>query len=158
MKRAALLARARSALGQGCAYALGKGGMNPESATPWGEKIESDCSGFALWGAGMPRLVWLDTSRIVQIARDAPRLFVKIPWIEARPGDFVVYPDRQGTDGNHHEGHIGVVSEVHGGPTRVIHCSAGNWKRAGDAIQETGPEAWTMNAGSIVVRAAALED
>ena len=158
MKRAALLARARSAMGHGCVYVLGKGGMNPESPTPWGEKIESDCSGFALWCAGLHRLLWLDTTRLVMIARDLQRVVALVPWIEAKSADFVIYPDRVGTDGKHHQGHMGIVAEAMRGPQRVIHCSAGNWSRTGDAIAETGPEVWTMNAGSIVVRAWTLDD
>ena len=158
MKRAQVVARAHSALGHGCAYVSGKGGMNPESASPWGEKVESDCSGFALWCARLHRLLWLDTLRLVMIARDLERVVALVPWIEAKPGDFAIYPDRTGTDHKHHDGHMGVVTEVNGGPTRVVHCSAGNWKRTGDAIQETGPENWTMNAGSIVVRASTIED
>jgi cell wall-associated NlpC family hydrolase len=158
MTRATVLTRARSGVGHGCAYVLGKGGMNPESATPWGEKIECDCSGFALWTVHLHRLVWLDTTRIVQIARDLARIFVQIPWSDAKPADLIVYGDRIGTDRKEHQGHMGVISEVTHGPTRVIHCSAGNWKRTGDAVQETGPEAWTMNQGSIVVRAYNVED
>jgi hypothetical protein len=40
-------------------------------------------------------------------------------------------------------GHVGVISQVEGGAAvRVIHCSSGNYKRVGDAIQETDLKAF----------------
>jgi hypothetical protein len=53
-------------------------------------------------------------------------------------------------------GHIGIVTEVipgrvgTSGIAKVIHCSSGNYKKTGDAVQETGPEVF-QRPGAILV-------
>lgn len=157
MKREQAVLRARSAIGHGAIYVLGAGGKNPHAAEPWDiPGMGCDCSGLAAWALGLSRFIWLDTSRIYAIAR-GERAFTEVKWTEARPGDLLVYPDRLGTDQKRHQGHVGLVSEASGtGPIMVVHCSSGNFQRHSDAIQETGPEAWT--ARGIVARPAVLED
>ena len=50
-----------------------------------------------------------------------------------QPGDIMVWPDGDG-----HQGHIGIISEVAGGKaSKMIHCSHGNDNKFGRAIQET---------------------
>lgn len=66
-----------------------------------------------------------------------------------------MYPDYISADGKSHDGHIGIVVEASGkgikGAQRVIHCSMGNFKKSGDAIQITGPQAWVARTESIIV-------
>ena len=70
-------------------------------------------------------------------------------------GALLVYPDYVGADGKSHDGHIGVVLEAGDkgikGVQRVIHCSLGNFKKSGDAVQVTGPQAWAVRPNSIIV-------
>lgn len=140
--------RARACLGKRCRYRLGAGGVNPRALVPWNESLECDCSGFALWALGLSRALWYDTTRIAHEAREgAERLFIAVPMGLVEPGDLLVYGDRRGADAVEHQGHVGVVTVVAQsgappGPVFVVHCSSGNWKRYGDAIYETGPEAW----------------
>lgn len=157
MTRQEAVNRARSAIGYGCTYALGKGGANPFRAVPWGDdKKESDCSGFVAWALGIHRVIWLDTSGIVRMAT-AP-LFRAMPLGDAQTADFLVYPDYTDANGQHHNGHVGLVSEV--GPTgaeKAVHCSLGNWRRESDAILETGVDLWISNPATIVARPVFLE-
>lgn len=143
--------RARLACGHGCVYVLGKGGMSPLSDFPFDGNKECDCSGAANWFLGRSRFdgkEWWGTDQIDADASGVQSLFRKVPWAEARPGDLVVYPHQ--TPGHH--GHVGLVTQTDGsGPSRVIHCSLGNFNKAGDAIQETGPAVFTLH-GAIVAR------
>lgn len=161
MTPAAAIARARSAIGHRTAYRLGKGGMNPSSPVPWDASGGCDCSGFIAWVLGISRLSdtpwykkfnggWIETTAIVRDARTPFGFFDEVPWEEARPGMIVVYGDDNG-----HQGHVGMVTRFKrgGGPHRVIHCSSGNYKRTGDAIQETEPTAFTRGH-AIIARSA----
>ena len=140
--------RARSAIGVPTVYMLGRGGTNPDFKEPGGSAHRCDCSGAIAWFLGVNRKTdhpfyakynggWLETSAIT---RDATLphvgLFDTVPWEEARLGDLLVYGDKGG-----HQGHVGMVSEIGPDwrPALVIHCSAGNYRRTGDAIQETSP-------------------
>jgi cell wall-associated NlpC family hydrolase len=157
MTRAQVVIRARSACGQGCAYALGKGGANPARSVPWGEEKSCDCSGLVCWALGRHRMIWLDTSGIVSLAIRPP--FVAVPLADAQTGDLLVYPDRTDSSGQHRQGHVGIVSEA--GITsaeKAVHCSLGNWRRESDAILETGVDLWITNPGTIVARPTFLED
>ena len=150
--------RARSAIGQGCVYALGRGGMHPEATFPWNAQKECDCSGFAMWALGLSRHqepsvnatsgLWYDTSRIVHDATHEHALFNAFPWELAAIGDLIVYGDRDG-----HQGHVGVVCTVNEeGPATVTHCSHGNWTHLGDAIRETAPGPWRLRQDTILAR------
>lgn len=157
MTREQVVARALSAVGQGCAYTLGTGGANPLRTVPWGDdKKVSDCSGFACWALGIHRMIWLDTFRMHWFAVGHTPLR-EVGWLEAKPGDLLVWPDRI-IEGIKHEGHVGVVTQVGpAGASRVTHCSAGNWRASGDAIQETGVEKF-VEAKAIVGRPTMIEE
>ncbi len=131
------LERARSAIGRSTAYRLGAGGMRPSATLG----RSSDCSGFVAWTIGIPRQLppktgaWLDTDCYWRGGSPvADGLFLRVDAETALPGDLYVYPDSGGR-----QGHIGVITGTQDGkPTRVIHCSSGNHRRSGDAVQETG--------------------
>lgn len=146
------LARARSAIGRRTEYVLGKGGMNPTGALD----AKCDCSGFVAWAIGIPRQLppqkggWLDTDAYFAGGGSVfPNLLSRVPSGQASPGDICVYPDYRDANGIGRQGHMGIVSAVDasGAPSRVIHCSAGNWK-AGDAVQETEPRPWIARAAA----------
>lgn len=164
MNAADTLARARSAVGKQIAYRLGKGGEDPRTALPCDADKRCDCSGFALWAIGVSRTVrvahrWrdrfppidgqpfgIDTTRIFADATGDRKAFriVELP----EPGDLLVYGDRHG-----HEGHIGIISSTEQGiPVMVIHCSAGNFRTTGDAIQETTLQPFWETRGAIYAR------
>ena len=134
--------RARSVVGTPCVYALREGGRDPFAAHP-GAKC--DCSGFVAWcygvdrfldNAGVPHLdgrPWFETTTIAADAISPFGFVAEIDWTNALPGDLLVWGDRNGK-----QGHIGIVSVVgDDGPSRVIHCSSGNFKLRGKAILDT---------------------
>jgi len=147
MKRSEIILRARSAIGHGIPYKLGKGGYNPTALVPG--RIGCDCSGFIAWVFGVSRKLdipyyknlnggWFETSAIVADSKSTNGFVDQIDFIIAKPGDILVWPDGEG-----HQGHIGVISEVNESlqvPQKVIHCSLGNYRKYNDAIQETGIE------------------
>lgn len=156
MTPADAVARARLAIGHRCLYFLGHGGFDPLRSFPWHNDpaIDGcDCSGFVAWCLGLSRRIvagplaarykpyfgeWLETSAIVRDAKSPFGLFTAVPWEEARSGDLLVYGDADG-----HQGHVGIVASAdHHGPLTVVHCSSGNFKGTGDAVQETGPHIW----------------
>lgn len=136
--------RARSALGRGTRYRLGRGGFDPTRDAP--EK-QCDCSGFVAWAIGIPRELppgsgrWLDTDAYYR--GGGPALDGLSAQIDSGPqaGDLYVYPDNSRTG----QGHIGIISRLNrsGQPDRVIHCSTGNDRRHGNAIRETGTGVFT---------------
>ena len=80
MTREEAVQRARSAAGQGCQYALGKGGLHPERPFPWAVAVDAklcDCSGFVAWCLGVsrqapvPALPWLETTAVYHDAMGA---------------------------------------------------------------------------------------
>lgn len=155
-----IVRRAKSAMGHDTIYALGTGGRKPGAVLPYDTARRCDCSGFAAWTCELDRYQpgnpvlkeinggWLSTDGIIRLARASGGLFelIEIP----DPGDIVVYGDSR-KDGMKRQGHVGIVVSVPWGedPThpvfspgiweliRVVHCSSGNYKRTGDAIQET---------------------
>lgn len=166
MKRDDVVWRARSVMGSSTRYVLSKGGRDPRASHP-GELIDGrfccDCSGHAAWTAGVDRFLpnggiphlegrpWFETSNLYADARSPFGFVAEVPWTAALPGDLLVWPDRRNPK---REGHVGVVVEVdHTGPVSVVHCSATNFKRFGDAIRETGVEVF-RSAGAIVARLA----
>lgn len=158
MTRQQIVDRAHSAIGHGCKYRLGQGGMKPHRAVPWDDEQECDCSGFFMWAFGLSRYQpevlgqkWFDTTRIVADGRSENGDFFGSPeWKDALPGDGVAWPDRM-SDNKVYQGHCGIVTEVGPtGPALVVHCSAGNWKNQSDAIQETNPGLFVNNRAVIL--------
>lgn len=140
------LHRARSAVGLGTAYRLGRGGFKPTAL--WIDR-SSDCSGFVAWVLGLSRVPklsrpwWIETTAIHKDATGKRRVFERI--LEPTPGCVVVYPDLNGT-----QGHVGIVASV--SPLTVVDCSSGSYRRTGDAIREHGGEAFERRRDSIFVR------
>jgi cell wall-associated NlpC family hydrolase len=133
------VSRARSAVGGGCIYRLGKGGFDPKAERPWSKQMECDCSGFVSWCLGVSRKTnnpwyvkfnggWFETSAIVRDALSPFGVFTKVDRQDARPGDVLVWGDTGGQ-----QGHVGLVT----GAATVIHCSKSNWTLTQDAIRET---------------------
>lgn len=173
---AEVVARARSMIGRGCAYAVGAGGRTAAQLEPWDPKpftvkradpktggiltitVEKacDCSGFGAWGNRIarhldPEIVphyaqdngeWFESSALARDANSPWGFVNRVSWAEARPGMLFVYPD-QVVDGVRHQGHVAIVSEIETrpgevvAPAMIVHCSAGNYRRTGDAIRET---------------------
>lgn len=150
------LLKARSAIGRGTIYVLGKGGYDPKKSHP-GDSC--DCSGFVAWCLGIPRkqedtIGYIETTRVYKDALNANILFQAVD--NPRDAHVVVYPDTYKlvqVDGGKvrrqkvSEGHIGIVS----GPGLVIHCSKSNYKRTRDAIQETSDKAF-LAKGAVFAR------
>lgn len=169
MKASEVVARARGVINKGCRYGLGKGGMFPERTYPWDDEHLLDCSGFTSWVLGRsrknssPRYMdfnggWFETTAMFKDATEWRDYFFEVPSAEARPGDLLLYGDRQSSDGKSsmRQGHVGIVSEVDEGPLKVVHCSRGNQRKFGDAIAETGIQWWSLASG-IVARCAWVE-
>lgn len=148
----AIVSRARSAIGYEVEYRLGCGGIMPSAVHPWDAAKCCDCSGFACWCCGISRQQvdhWLNTDAMVQDGKTPGGFFEQVPLEMALPGHLLVYG--RSKPGTH--GHVGVISVVtNKGPFRAIHCSSGNWKRRGDAIQETGIDVWRARPDSIAIR------
>lgn len=155
LTRQEVVARARGAIGKATVYALGEGGRDPRAASPG---ARCDCSGFAAWVLGRDRYLpnaaiellpefekWIETSMLYADARSPWGIVAEVPWIEAKPGDLLVWPDAKGR-----QGHVGVVATAdYAGPATVVHCSSGNYRKTGDAIQET--DASVFKAKSAIV-------
>lgn len=165
MTRSEVLIRARKAIGHGCIYGLGKGGMKPNAGFPWDDEKHCDCSGFVAWCLGVSRKTdsplyvpylghWLETTAVVRDAVSPFGMFEKVEWALAEIGDVLVYGDHGGG-----QGHIGIVSQVEemAGPTDVIHCSKGESVRHGDAIAETSVGIFRQH-GAIAARCALVTD
>jgi len=162
MTRQQVVDRARSAVGRQTVYVLGAGGRMPGLQRP---DAELDCSGFAAWATGIDRYLpndgikhrpgkeWFECSNIFEDARSTSFIGSQVSFPEALPGDVLVWPDGDG-----HQGHIGVVAscEAGFGPSTIVHCSAGNFRHTGDAIQETDTSLFTHH-GAIAVRLAWVE-
>lgn len=144
------VARARSMVARDVVYRLGAGGVDPKAPTPTTGGA-CDCSGFVAWCLGVSRKTdhplyaswnggWLETSAIVRdIKLTGAGLFLWCrTWDAAAPGDLLVYGDAGG-----HQGHVGMIVQL--APkgrrslesTRVVHCSLGNYRTTGKAVQET---------------------
>lgn len=124
--------RARTAVGRGTRYGLGKGGMHPHLPRP-AFNDRCDCSGFVAWCLGISRyqadkgkpwstaIRWIETTAIYNDAKGKRLLFTQIP--EPVPGCLVVYPDRIG------QGHVAIVAtcSIVGGKVKqlgIIDCSS----------------------------------
>jgi cell wall-associated NlpC family hydrolase len=155
--------RARSQLGRGTKYDLGRGGWDPEALVAADAKGRCDCSGFVAWCVHECRHVslrlytdylgnWVETSAMVRDAKSPFGMFQQVAWSAAKPGMVIVYGD----SGDGHQGHCGIIVEVDStGPTSVVHCSKGGFERHGDAIQETGVDHFASR-GAIVAECASV--
>jgi hypothetical protein len=146
MKKTDILNRAKKAVTESVArYKLGTGGFNPSAPLPESKQGYCDCSGFVSWCLNEKRQTsnkflmsinggWIETTAVVKDAKSPDGMFTKVD--KPEPGDLAVWGDNKGR-----QGHIGVVSEaVVGVATKIIHCSSGNFKKTGKAIQETDAE------------------
>uniref|UniRef100_A0A6M3IN67 Uncharacterized protein n=1 Tax=viral metagenome TaxID=1070528 RepID=A0A6M3IN67_9ZZZZ len=125
--------------------------MHPGAPHPG---AECDCSGFVAWILGLSRQTdhplyrrvnggWINTDAMSADILDTAGL---LRACEPQPGAVVVYPGPP----RRSVGHCGVVVEaVDGQPTRVIHCSSGNYRRYQDAIQVTGPEVFQTQPDTV---------
>jgi hypothetical protein len=115
--------------------------MRPKDALPTADGL-CDCSGFVCWVLGLKRQSdipfykqyggWIYTDSMVADILSSTGIFERLKAPEA--GCIVVY------GAGRQIGHVGIVSEVKEGKmSKVIHCSAGNQKKYGDAIAETSP-------------------
>jgi hypothetical protein len=156
--------RARSAVGLGIKYKLGKGGFFPKGARPdlinrvaedargHGYVMYSnqcDCSGFVAWVLMMRRdqinakkwwsklLPWIETTMVYRDATGPQRVFVRLSKPEA--GCLVVYGDK-----GRSEGHIAVVTEAKDG-IRIVDCSSGMSRSTGEAIRERNGDFFLKN-------------
>lgn len=161
-----VLARARSQKGLGIRYRLGGGTARAGRHTCADARGACDCSAFACWALGIdkqgsyPFLVspgqpvepgnqWYGTDNIwndsVHIALG---LFSRIH--DPAPGCLILYPRQRLSGKKSTPGHVGVVTRVDaGGTLSVLHCSSGNSKKSGDAIQETDDAVFRGKAGLI---------
>lgn len=137
-------------------YKLGAGGMNPLAPIPG---VECDCSGYTSWNFGRSRQTtnplyvkfnggWVNTDGMIHDAKSCLGFFTLIT--EPRVGCIIVYGGKA-SGAPRKIGHVGVVTaigEVDHPYTRnvirVRHCSMGNYRRTGDAIQETTPEVFRV--------------
>ena len=152
-----VLTRARSQIGLKIRYALGGGTVSGTTCQDLTKAC--DCSGFVLWCLGWRRRYpdeawlkratngWLNTDGIWYDAMEGPHRFVT-PIENRHAGALIVYPAAwMSKQPGPKVGHIGILTA----PDRVIHCSNGNARRTGDAIQETGVEAFLAVASTCIV-------
>jgi len=162
-----VLDRARSQIGKSIKYKMGRGVHKASGHTCADGDNQSDCSAFVCWALGVDKLgdypwlvpageerdpegEWYSTDNIVDDA-----LHFDVGFFdrtdEPRAGGVVVYPTRWKTGKASPAGHCGIISAVDssGRITKVIHCSSGNYRTAGDAVQETGPEVFSSNDSTV---------
>lgn len=170
----ALLDRVYSAVGKGTVYSLGAGA--PFLAPlPADERGGCDCSGFVAWAfqyhryqplyAWLRRLNggWMNTDGIVEDTKQPTGLWA--PDAQRNVGSVLVYPGRPyaitqqspGTWGMPKIGHVGVITRRVATGYRVVHCSLGNWQKAGDAIRETNSDVFDKVPYTVCARFASLE-
>ena len=143
-----LLTRTRGQIGKNTIYGLGQGVS--QGASPRGETGACDCSAFVCWALDLrkyqPKFGWLvkvnggwyNTDGIWWDAtKENTGFFSRIT--SPRPGAIVVFPSAAtAMMPGPKIGHVGVVTAVGAdGRYSVVHCSAGNFRAHGDAIQET---------------------
>jgi hypothetical protein len=138
-------------------YQLGAGGMNPLMPIPG---VECDCSGYVCWCLGRSRQTtnplyvkfnrgWVNTDGMIHDAKECLGFFSLLD--EPKVGCIIVYGGRA-SRAPRQIGHVGIVTQLDDAlahpytknTAKVRHCSMGNYRRTGDAIQETGPEAFRV--------------
>lgn len=136
----------------GIPYALGQGGMTPSAPFPWTIR-GLDCTGFTAWALGIsrkhPDFGWINTDYLVKDGKSAGGLFTQVP--EGDVGDILVWGGRM-VGKRWRYGHAGVVVATEDGkPSRVAHCSSGNWSSRRNALLITPPDIFVRNK-AIAVR------
>lgn len=168
-----VLSRARSQVGLAIRYRLGGGAARAGRHTSADAKGTCDCSAFACWALGIdkqgsyPFLVspgqpvepgnqWYGTDNIWNDSvHIAVGLFSRID--APAPGCLILYPRQRLSGKKSTPGHVGVVTSVGAnGALSVLHCSSGNFKRSGDAIQETDDTVFRGKAGLVFSWCAAI--
>lgn len=149
------IARAKSQIGLKTKYTFGGGHAGGDSCQD--DDGACDCSGFICWvlqrrrrcdlpWAGKVNGGWLNTDLWWW---DAMHDAILSERCSPQPGALIVYPaswmDKRKTGPK--VGHIGILTA----PDRVIHCSGGNVKQYGDAIQETGLDVFLKIASTITL-------
>lgn len=151
-----LIQRARAAAEKPTKYSLGSGATYT-APHPAGDDGACDCSGFVAWALGyaryQPGLAWLvklnggwvNTDGIVSDTMQPTGLYE--PRSKAAPGAIVVYPSQGyalrylfSSARGPKIGHVGIVTSLNKNGYSVIHCSAGNFRKFGNAIAETDYE------------------
>jgi hypothetical protein len=147
-----IVERARSAVGKGIRYGLGKGGYRPNDPLPARVGPRSaddptrarwcDCSGFIAWCCGVSRhrawsdfAAWFSTDSIYTDAGGAQRHFVEVAHGAVEAGDLLVYPDWRDDAGKLRQGHVAVVVEQD-----FIEDNAGRWCCAKSIIDCSGSQ------------------
>jgi hypothetical protein len=169
-----LLERARSQIGQGIRYKMGGGTAKASRHTCADANKNCDCSSFVCWALGIdkngdypylrppgskpePGGDWYGTD---QIWDDAVNLGLGLFQKIATPvaGCVVVFPTTWQAGKAKPAGHCGIVSAVGPGGvvTQVLHCSSGNFKAKGDAVEETDPHVF-LNPKAIFAWCARIE-
>jgi hypothetical protein len=156
------LDRARSMIGKTIRYSLGAGGRDPWDKDPATEvagaraSATCDCAGFVAWALGYDRKQpesefplwggWINTDSAIEEAKRTHLWFLRT--LAPEVGGMVVFPSTR-VDGKRTPGHIGIITEVTSwsgeadfGRIRVVHCSGGNDRRLGHAIDETSGKVW----------------
>jgi hypothetical protein len=166
-----LLDRARSQLGRGTVYRYGGGKIIPEGTDCRDELGGCDCSAFACWVFRMRKwqadeLYWLKELNDGWYSTDGI-------WMDAMGNDSgsfgpaytgnffrcrlpivgcaVVYPSAAVSKKKGPRiGHVGIITKVRSrNDYSIIHCSSSNFKRTGDAIQETSGRLFERVSSSI---------
>lgn len=168
-----VLERARSVIGLGILYRLGKGGYDPGAAVPGARMVDVlpprvyrglDCSGFVAWCCGIsrdpgrnkknPALAampisrwprWVESTNIWADVTGPQTAWQLVDLRDLHPGDVLVYPDFKNALGQHREGHVAIVAD----PTRrtIVDCSSSQSKAHGQAVAERpGDFFWQRSA------------
>ncbi len=136
-----IIKKARSAINNAISYNFGSGGMFATDELPTRDRL-CDCSGFVCWALGLSRKTtipfyskfggWIFTDSMEDDINSTTGIFERLSSPEI--GCIVVF------GAGNKIGHVGIVSEVNNGNMRkVIHCSIGNQRKYGYAIEETSP-------------------
>lgn len=155
-----LLERARSQVGLRIKYKMGGGASKTARHTCADSNNASDCSSFVCWALGIdkngnypflrrpgtqpdPGGDWYGTDQIWDDAVNLRLgLFSKIN--DPVPGCVIVFPTTWKEGRARPAGHCGIVTQISGGKVKkVVHCSSGNFRAMGDAVQETDPGVFT---------------
>jgi hypothetical protein len=149
------LARARSMIGKGITYKLGRGGMNPAAPTPADKAGRCDCSGFVCWCLGLSRQNynpvfrsnWISTASIVADANGPAALFSRLQ--DPVPGAIWVYPPSAAK----RYGHVAIIETVNPFGCTIVHCRS---VKAGDAVATTSAALFENNPTAVIAWYAGL--
>lgn len=170
-----LIERARGQQARHIAYRLGGGKQIPYGEDCCDEQGSCDCSSFVCWCAGLRKYQnrelwwlhnlnggWLNTDGIWYDASPSHSTG-HFETCEPQVGSIIVYPASWVSDPTRTPkikvGHIGIVSDVRNGvASKVIHCSSGNYRKHGDAIQETNADVFISKLDTRYVWASSVEE